>query len=291
MENLAKMDSIDQIDPTIVDSLTSKKGKRSLSGNTKKSYKATVNQYNDFLSLNDFDVNQDSLQFFFDSIQEEYAGTTLNQKKYALQKSLKAFFGADSIARNIAIDKAFEQIDTYKIDQKITKDNYITEDTILELLSKATQKTGLLIQFLFVTGCRVSEMINIKLSDCKQNSHVKIRIRGKGKKERFVYIALKLYDRIREIYDGGTFLFETSGGNKLHRRNVSKQIHSVGKKLGLDISSHTLRHSRATNLLLSKEYTLKSVSNYLGHAGTAITSDMYIHDSIDPDDMLEKDKF
>lgn len=164
-----------------------------------------------------------------------------------------------------------------RTDKSIGKDKCLTEAQIKELIKVSTEKTGLLIEFLYLTACRVSELINIRLSHCKINKHVKIRILGKGKKERFVYITNDLYKRINEVYNGKNYLFESKSGKKLNRVNVTKQIKKVGRRLGLDISSHTFRHSKAIDLLINKGYSIQVASKFLGHSTPTTTSDMYIH--------------
>ena len=294
MENLPaisnKNQEIFQVDTSIVDRLTAKNRKQGLSEGTKQTYKDIVRQFNQFLDDNGLLVDEYSLQLFFDAIKDKYAPSTLNLKKYALLKVIQAQVGSDSILKSLMVEKVFEQVETYQTDKAVTKENCLSEGQIKQLIETSTQKTGLLVEFLFTTACRVSEMIGIKLSDCKLNgNHVKIRIVGKGNKERFVYVTEDLYNRIIEGYKGQMYLFASKTGKQLNRVNVTKQIKNVGRKIGLDIGSHTFRHTRATDLLVNKEYSLKAVSTYLGHSSTAITADMYIHDSISPDDLFSKD--
>ena len=90
-------------------------------------------------------------------------------------------------------------------------------------------------------------------------------------------------------FQGKKWLFETRSGRQLHRVNVYKQLKNVGRKLGLEISPHSFRHARANDLLLNKGFSLKAVSRHLGHSSTAITSEMYIHDSIDFNEMFSMD--
>ena len=63
------------------------------------------------------------------------------------------------------------------------------------------------------------------------------------------------------------------------------------KKSGVsDLHPHMLRHSRATDMLLNKEISLKAVSRYLGHSSTAITSDLYVHDQVSPHALFAQDR-
>jgi len=133
-------------------------------------------------------------------------------------------------------------------------------------------------------------MINIRLSHCRAvNGYVKIRIMGKGKKERDVVILLSLYDDIQNVYNGKTWLFETKSGGQLDRKNVHKQIRRAGERIGLSVHPHTLRHTRATDVCIRKGWSLKATANLLGHSTTGITADMYLHDSVDFNQLFEQD--
>ena len=73
----------------------------------------------------------------------------------------------------MAIEKVFEQIDSYQTSVAGPSDECLTEGDIERLINGAkTEKTRLIIQFLFKTDCRVSEMTNIRMTDC----HFRIRL-------------------------------------------------------------------------------------------------------------------
>ncbi len=74
-------------------------------------------------------------------------------------KSIKAALGENNIWLNMAIEKVFEQIPSYHLDNVIFPDQYLTEDKVKQIIDAAqSRKTKLIIQFLFKTSCRVSEM-------------------------------------------------------------------------------------------------------------------------------------
>ena len=62
----------------------------------------------------------------------------------------------------------------------------------------------------------------------------------------------------------------------------------IGRKKTAE-TPRALRHAKASDLLLKKGFSLKSVSRHIGHSSTAITAEMYIHDSIDFHEMFSKD--
>lgn len=280
------------LDESIVEELTSRNNKKQrLTHNTKKVYKTVIRAFNQFLTDHGLTVNQESVKAYFDSIKDTVAPSTLNHKKYALLKVIKAQFGRENVLQVIAIEKVFESIPSYQIDKTIKDDKYLSEWQIKQMIEASTPKTGLIIHFLFKTGCRVSEMINIRLSDCDVKANiVPVRIIGKGRKVREVEIPKLLYDAIRQEYAGTKWLFESQSGAKLDRRNVWLQIKRAGRRIGLsDVHPHIFRHSRATDMIINKGVSIKATSLWLGHSGTSITLDMYVKDKVNANDLFSKD--
>lgn len=168
-------------------------------------------------------------------------------------------------------------------DIEIKKDKYLTIEEIKTLLHNSRGvKQNLIIKFLWATGCRVGEMINITLSNCSiLMDCVKIRIIGNSNKERYIYITIDLYNKIIETFDGNKYLFETSTGQQYVRTAISDQLAKVTKRvLGKKCRAHTFRHSFATHKI-REGVPLSYISKYLGHSSIAVTADMYDHGFID----------
>jgi integrase/recombinase XerD len=154
------------------------------------------------------------------------------------------------------------------------------------LIAKSPARTALLIRFLGDTGVRISEALNIKLIDCRaDNGRTKIRIFGKGKKERTVRISTELFTVIQQTYGGVVWMFESRSGKQVHDRNVAKEILRLGQThLGRHVTPHMFRHTFATNTI-KRTGKRKAVSVYLGHSSTAITEDMYNSETLDDTDL------
>ena len=83
------------------------------------------------------------------------------------------------------------------------------------------------------------------------------------------------------------YLFENRYGNRLSRQWVTREIGRASRiALGWVVSSHDLRHSRATDLF-AKTGRLKAVSEYLGHAGIQTTAAFYVRDDLTTKDLTE----
>jgi len=281
-----------QLDEAIIDELPKKNTKQKLSENTKQAYKAAIRDYNQFLVENGLKISQESLKMYFDEIKRKVSPNTLNLRKSALLKCIKAQIGENNILKYMAIERVFAEIDSYRMDKSVSHDECLTENEIQILIESAqSKKTQLIIHFLYKTACRVSEMINIRLKDCRLiNGHIKIRVVGKGKKARFVYIPTELYEAIRQEYNGKIWLFESKTGKQLSRKNIGHQIKKAAKRIGMThYSPHMLRHARATDMLLNKGVSLKAVSKYLGHSSVAITAQMYVHDEVNASALFAQD--
>lgn len=211
-----------------------------------------------------------------------YKPATINHKINALKKSLFLYaerHGKDSTALKYQITDFFKRADNrpVKIDAAVTLDDCLTLDELNELRALPV-KTALIIDALFQTAARVSELIHIKLDDCTQGKQgVKVQItHGKGGKSRTVYLSSTLYAEIVRTFKGKVYLFETSTGRQIDRQNIHKQIRNAGRAIGIEnLHPHTLRHTWAT-LNLDKLGIYKT-SHYLGHADIATTARFYLH--------------
>ncbi len=169
----------------------------------------------------------------------------------------------------------------------VKKDRMLSESEYTQVIAKASQRNALFIEFLFLTGCRVSEMVNAKIQNVNLiNDIAEIRVLGKGAKERIVKIHIELLERIKNIFNGENNLFETASGKPYQREYVSSQIKkTVRRVLAKTTSAHDLRHSFAA-VMLRKTGKLKAVSEYLGHYSTAITMDVCLHEELTNNDLF-----
>ena len=130
-------------------------------------------------------------------------------------------------------------------------------------------------------------MTRLKLANCKaEGDKVTCTVTGKGNKAREVDITIAFYLKVREFFEGETYLFETQNGKPYANNYVSDQIRRKARKyLGRTLSAHSLRHSFCTRKV-RETGNLKGVSEYVGHSSTSITSDMYDHNLLTDSDLL-----
>jgi site-specific recombinase XerD len=202
-------------------------------------------------------INEDSIRDYFIWLNQEsgFKARTISIKRCAVKKRIRQLYKTASTDDRIRIDRVLHDLDHEsatappKVNtSEITKDKVLDNEDYIRLLTACrSDRQKMFITLLNTTGCRVTEMINIKLSDCEViNETVKIRVMGKGSKERFLRIPLDLFEEIKEVFQGSIYLMETGKGKSYNRCYVSNQIHKIGLRIGRNISAHSLRHSFAT---------------------------------------------
>jgi integrase/recombinase XerD len=145
-----------------------------------------------------------------------------------------------------------------------------------------------IIELLFATGIRVSELCNIRTNDIDLESGLLI-VKGKGNKERIIQICHKAsLEPLRSYYglfsekivSSGYFLINRFN-SKLSEQSVRNLIKKYAKlaKIGRSITPHTFRHTFAT-LLLEEDVDIKYIQQMLGHS-SILTTQIYTHVNID----------
>ena len=173
---------------------------------------------------------------------------------------------------NPKLDKKLPNFLSYEEYRKIY--DSIPEDNILNIRNK------LIIEMLYATGMRVSELVNLKIENIN-SSDKSIRVLGKGKKERIVYygqyaeIILDKYLKIRN--SNNEYLILNNKGNKITVRGIEKIIEKLALSAAVknNVTPHTFRHTFATHLL-NYGADIKSVQELLGHSSLN-TTEVYTH--------------
>ena len=168
----------------------------------------------------------------------------------------------------------------------------LTEEEVESLLGAPNVSEPLghrdrtMLELLYATGVRVSELINLKLAQLNLNQGV-LRIIGKGDRERLIPLGDEAQEWLKEFIDGPRveillerqtdYLFPTRRGDRMTRQAFWHIIKRYGKKAGIQkhLSPHTVRHAFATHLL-NNGADLRVVQLLLGHSDLS-TTQIYTH--------------
>ena len=169
---------------------------------------------------------------------------------------------------------------------------YLNNQQINDLITTPdlTRPQGLrdraMLEFLYATGLRVSELCKVKVSDLEMNMGF-VRVVGKGNKHRIVPVGKSALEAVARYLESGRprllkgraspYLFATNRGGAMSRQAFWKLLGGYGKQAGIfhDLTPHTLRHTFATHLLEGGA-DLRSVQTMLGHADISPTQ-IYTH--------------
>ena len=265
------------------------KNERNYSKLTVKNYAEDLDKFNMYLNerhLNYLKLSKDDIRDYLKYLD------TLKLKNTTISRtlsSLRSFYSYLVIQNKIDINP-FKLIRNPKKENKLPI--FLSYEEFIELLNKIKDdnelsvRNKLIIEMLYATGLRVSELTNIKLEDINK-SDKSIKVMGKGKKERIVYYgdyAKKLLEEYLnitrdELLKGKTskYLFINKNGDRLTYRGVEYLIDEISKYTSIKykISPHVLRHTFATHLL-QEGADLRSVQTLLGHSSLS-TTQIYTH--------------
>ena len=275
---------------------------RGLSDNSIKSYDYDLILFKKFLIANK--INDTPINCKPETI-KNYLYKSFSDKKSISQarsiSAIKSFFNY-LIFEGYIKDSPISNIETPKQEKKLPK--VLTEEEIKKLINSIDlnhdfgQRNKTIIEILYGTGIRVSELINLKLSNIFFKENI-IKVIGKGNKERFVPLGeiasneMKIYinnrNRLKIDSKSSDILFLNRYGRGLTRSMIFKIISDASKRVGLDkkISPHTLRHSFATHLIKNGA-DLRTIQLILGHESIT-TTEIYTHlDTLHLEEVLKK---
>ncbi len=182
-----------------------------------------------------------------------------------------------------------ENIASPKITKKLP--TFLTEEEINKLLDLKLEndfdyRNKAMLELLYATGLRVSELIDLKFNNVDLENNF-LRVMGKGSKERISpfnevakkYLCLYLNEHRNLMLKNkdSEYLFINNHGDKITRQGFFKNLKKLAKEQGItkEISPHTLRHSYATHLL-HHGADLRIIQELLGHSDIS-TTEIYTH--------------
>lgn len=248
------------------------------STNTIESYKRDLIKFNNYCNKKCNSINENDIK--------EYLKYISNESKTSVARnisSLRSYYKFLMIEK-IINKNCMENIEIPKLDKKIPK--ALDEEDIdklleIKLVDNYSYRNKAMIELMYATGLRVSELVNLKIHDIDLDMAL-VRTMGKGSKERIIpigdYALYYISEYINNYRDSmlkkeyNDYLFLNNHGKKMTRQGFFKILKKVAEENGIkkDFSPHTLRHSFATHLL-NHGADLRSIQELLGHSDISTT--------------------
>ena len=249
------------------------------------SYEEDIKEFLEYIkseNINMFKITYDDIRFYLMHLSKKKdINSTISRKISALRSFYKYLQNNNKIDNN-----PFTLINLPKKDKKLPRFFFYNELEELfntpKLNTPLGQRDRLILEMLYATGVRVSELVSIRISDISDHT---IKILGKGNKERIVRFGdycdeiLKMYlnDGHYKLNADSDYLFLNNNGEQLTDRGVRYLLDKIISKTTIEkkISPHMLRHSFATHLL-NEGCDILTVQELLGHESLSATA-IYTH--------------
>lgn len=258
------------------------------SSKTIETYQNCLKEFGLFLRENNLNFKKvsstEALKYKASLIQKKYENKTSSLHMSAVRTFYKYLCEINEIESN-----PFSSIKNPKVERKLPNFLKASEtSTMFDLEEEKSDldiRNALILEFLYTTGLRVSELCQIKINDLQSNGSLKVM--GKGSKERIIYykacneVLLKKYiseARLNILKDKQSeYLFTSKSGKALTTRSIENIVkkYTEKKKIPSKVTPHTLRHTYATDLL-NNGADIRSVGELLGHESLS-TTQIYTH--------------
>lgn len=276
-------------DPSLKDYLAFTRIEKGLTENSLAAYRRDLTRLAVFLRDRKLDLaagRADDLRDFLDSLYRDGLSARSVARYLSSIRGLYRYL----IEQGSVVDNPTANLETPKAWRNLPR--YLTLDEVDQLLEAPDRERPLgnrdaaMIQLLYATGLRVSELVAVRLTEVDTATGV-VRAHGKGGKDRLVPVGRSALAAIEDYMirfrkailkqSTSEYLFVTARGSSMTRQAFWKLLRKYGAIAGIDksISPHVLRHSFATHLL-ERGADLRSLQLMLGHADIS-TTEIYTH--------------
>ena len=257
---------------------------KGLSNNTVKAYEADISSFFQWLDNEDLkykNLQEDHInQYISFLFQRKMRSSSVNRKI----SSIKSFY-IFLVKRNFVKNSPLNDLVTPKQEKYLPESMSEAEvDKLLnspDVTNKIENRDKAMIEMLYATGMRISELVNLKITDIDMKRCV-VKVFGKGSKERLVPFGETALDSLRSYLNereqsSSKEIFLSNRGKKMTRVAFWQRVkvYLIRENLKNSISPHTLRHAFATHLL-NRGADLRSVQLLLGHSDLS-TTQIYTH--------------
>ena len=257
---------------------------KGLSNNTVKAYEADISSFFQWLDNEDLkykNLQEDHINKYISFLfQRKMRSSSVNRKI----SSIKSFY-IFLVKRNFLKNSPLNDLVTPKQEKYLPESMSEAEvDKLLnspDVANKIENRDKAMIEMLYATGMRISELVNLKITDVDMKRCV-VKVFGKGSKERLVPFGETALDSLKSYLNdrkqsSSKEIFLSNRGKKMTRVAFWQRVkvYLIRENLKNSISPHTLRHAFATHLL-NRGADLRSVQLLLGHSDLS-TTQIYTH--------------
>ena len=197
-------------------------------------------------------------------------------------KSFYKYVARKDLGKNIALD-----LEAVKVRKK--ERQYLTDEEMEKVLSGIEKPLIRIVTlFLYHTGCRISEALELEISNIDFRNNLIHILQAKGNKDRNIPLSSKLKEELQYYIKNvrpeveTDYVFATERSGSLTRAYYNRELKKNVKKAGIkkDITAHCIRHSTAVLLSKKEDVDLTTVRDLLGHESLRTTS-IYLHSDLD----------
>lgn len=263
---------------------------KNLSENSQKSYQYDLRNYLIYLDFHHLDVlkvtHQQIIEYLWFRKEKGFQTTTLYRELESI-KMFHKFLFSENYAQSDPGAKTISPKVIHHLPSVLTVREVERLLSSMRISREVDVRFKAMLELLYATGMRVSELVNLKMSQVDMESGF-IRVIGKGKKERIVPFGLSARTALRSYLSvrskkfqkrshDADVLFLTKYGGGMSRSEFWRQLKGYAKRAGISkpISPHMFRHSFASHLLAGGA-DLRSVQELLGHSSLS-TTQIYTH--------------
>lgn len=264
---------------------------KGLSFNTQQAYQRDLSQFLEYCSLKKWkptEIELNQLREYLAHLRKKEIGArTLARKTSALKQFYKFLLRENRMQKDPA-ELLLVQVKQKRLPKHLSVDEIFRVISIAKGESEQEVRDRALLELWYATGARISEMVNLCVSDLDFDSKT-LKLMGKGNRQRLVPVGevaahwCQKYRNLRHEWirradlEETELFFLTVRGKKLTRQNVWKIVRTYSQKAGIKrkVWPHMIRHSFATHILRNGA-DLRAVQELLGHRSIS-TTEVYTH--------------
>lgn len=264
---------------------------KNLDEKTVKAYRIDLRQFSEFLAETQFEISRESISAYIMEMNQRFKPRSV-KRKIASMKAFLNYLEDEALIENNPFNKLRislrepvllpRTIPLRTIEKLLSEAHHMASDGSTPYIKKYALRDTAVMELLFATGLRVSELCSLNVADLDLVEGA-VKIYGKGAKERIVQIGtpavLTVLSEYHSCFGGQASapFFVNRAGNRISEQSVRSILNKYASRINSDlhVTPHMFRHSFAT-LLLEEDVDIRYIQQLLGHSSIT-TTQIYTH--------------